>query len=676
MRITSRKLAPLCLALGIFGSVSSPAAFYPQFDPAAGILPFPNNLMFNGSTTGTINAPVADPKNLADPRVALNGLDGFSTVAPLTATFSASLNANSVQAGNTVRVFEVELVNPFLNPTTPAHFAITSVIRELRAGVDYQTSLLPQDPQQATLNVQPLRPLPAKTGYLVVLTSGLQDSAGAAATPAPTYALTKLTTALIDASGKSVIPGVSDAQARALEPLRQLVNNQESAAASHGVNRSSIVLSWTFMTQSIDDAFVALNQNLRPLGAAVQATGANTKVVGLGLPGFSDIYAGALALPYYLDKDQALSGYWKTAEGGVVTRYNPLPAATATLKVPVLITVPSERSGQSKPATGWPVVIFQHGITRNRTDLFTLADALSFEGYVAVAMDLPLHGITDTNNPFYLRDMERTFNLDVVNNTSGAAGADGKIDASGAHFINLRSLLTTRDNMREAAQDLRQLAITLPYVDLNGDGKPDLDAQRMHFVGHSLGGIVGSVFLGMDEQQVRSATLGMAGGGVARLLDGSPTFGPVIAAGLASAGLIKDTPAYATFLDVAQTVVDSGDPINYAAAAAKLHPLHLIEVVGSHAVLPDQVVPNTVENSPLSGTEPLAQAMGLQATSRSVHNRQGLRSLVRFTEGDHSSLISPVAALGATAEMQGQMIDFLNSAGTKLDIIYQPVVKH
>ena len=676
MPTTRIKLAPLCLALGIFSSVSSHAAFYAQFDPAAGIIPFPNNLLFNGSRSGTINAPVADPKNLADPRVALNGLDGFSTVAPLTATFSASLNANSVRAGNTVRVFEVELINPFLDPQTPAPFAIANINSELRAGIDYQANLLPQDPQQATLNIQPLQPLPAKTGYLVVLTNGLQDSAGVAASASPTYALTKLTTALIDTNGKSVIPGVSDAQARALEPLRQLVNNQENAAATRGVNRNSIVLSWTFITQSIDDAFVALSKNLRPLGAAVQATGSNSKAVGLGLPGFSDIYAGALALPYYLDKNQALSGYWKTAEGGAVTRYHPLPAATATLKAPLLMTVPNARSGQHKPATGWPVVIFQHGITRNRTDIFTLADALSFEGYVTVAMDLPLHGITDTNNPFYMKDMERTFNLDLVNNASGAGGADGKIDDSGTHFINLKSLLTTRDNLREAAQDLRQLAISLPSVDLDADGKPDLDAQRLHFVGHSLGAIVGSVFLGIDDEQVSSATLGMSGGGVVRLLNGSPTLGPKIAAGLASAGLIKDTPAYETFLDVAQTVVDSGDPINYALATSAAHPLHLIEVVGSKTALPDQVVPNTVDNAPLSGTEPLARIMGLQSVSRSASSRQGLRSIVRFSAGDHGSLISPVASVGATAEMQGQMLDFFNSDGTRLEIIYQPVIQH
>ncbi len=168
----------------------------------------------------------------------------------------------------------------------------------------------------------------------------------------------------------------------------------------------------------------------------------------------------------------------------------------------------------------------------------------------------------------------------------------------------------------------------------------------------------------------------MAGGGVVKVLDGSATLGPIIAAGLAAAGVIKGTPTYESFLDAAQTVVDSGDPINYAVAAAGLHPIHLIEAVGGAGVLPDQVVPNSVENAPLASTEPLAKVMGLQSVSRPAYNNQGLRAIVRFTEGDHSSLLSPVASVGATAEMQGQMISFLNSEGAELEIIYHPVVQH
>jgi len=415
------------------------------------------------------------------------------------------------------------------------------------------------------------------------------------------------------------------------------------------------------------------------LGMGIQATGATTAALpSINLPGFSDIYAGGLAIPYYLHKDQPLSGYWQTANDGAVTRYHPLPTATATLQIPVLMTVPNAKSGWSKPANGWPVVIFQHGITKDRTNLLALADALSFAGYAAVAIDLPLHGVTNPMNPFYMKGMERTFDLDVVNNQTSAADPDGVIDASGAHFINLNSLLTSRDNVREAAQDLRQLTATLPLVDLNSDGNPDLNAESIYFVGHSLGAITGATFLGIEDK-IASATLGMGGGGIAKLLDGSAAFGPIIAAGLASAGVIKDTPAYENFMDAAQTVIDAGDPINYATAAARLHPIHLIEVVGgaNSASLPDQVVPNSVENAPLAGTEPLARVMSLPSASRSAWNDQGVRAIVRFNQGDHGTLLQPNAAtLGVTAEMQGQMIRFLQTEGVELEIIYHPVIQH
>ncbi|HCK80559.1 MAG TPA: lipase [Candidatus Competibacter sp.] len=683
MRIRKRTLRsiPWCLlvslavAAGAVGAATRPD-FYAEFDPAAGKLPFPNNLLFTGSTDGTLNIPVSDPKNVADPRVALNALDGFSTVAPLTARFSAALKADALTAGGAVRVFQVTLVNPFLDPASPTPFFIRAVERELTAGGDYAVGLSPVDSTKTTLAIAPLRPLAPKTGYLVVLTDAIQDGGGFNVSPSPTYQLAKRGTPLVNAGGGSAIPGVSDAQARTLEALRQLVNNQESAAAGQGIAKNSIVLSWTFMTQSVNDAFTAINEAPKPQAIpnlALKPTGSTTAAVGLGLPGYSDIYAGVLAVPFYLDKDQPLSGSWRTAGGGPVTRYNPLPAAT-TAQLPTLLTVPNATSGQRKPASGWPVVVFQHGITQNRTNLFLVADALAFAGFAAVATDLPLHGVTDKANPFYLAGLERTFDLDLSNNATGAGGPDGVIDASGSYFINLRSLLTSRDNLRQAVEDLRQLAAALPAVDLDGDRLPDLDPKHIHFVGHSLGGIAGTTYLGIDNTAA-SATLAMPGGGIAKLLDGSPTFGPRIAAGLAAAGLAKGTPEYESYLVAAQTAVDSGDPINYAAAAAARHPIHLIEVVGGDGIPPDRVIPNTVDHAPLSGTEPLAKAMDLQSLSRSAWDENGLRAIVRFTRGDHGSIINPTADVGTTAEMQGQLISFLKSAGTELEITYHPVVK-
>ena len=55
------------------------------FEPAAGILPYPTDLYFAGSTDGTINI---QPPNAAMPnQAAINGLDGFSTTAVIRENF-------------------------------------------------------------------------------------------------------------------------------------------------------------------------------------------------------------------------------------------------------------------------------------------------------------------------------------------------------------------------------------------------------------------------------------------------------------------------------------------------------------------------------------------------------------------------------------------------------------
>ena len=182
-------------------------------------------------------------------------------------------------------------------------------------------------------------------------------------------------------------------------------------------------------------------------------------------------------------------------------------SATGTENVPLLITVPNANSGRSKPEAGWPVVIFGHGITRNRCDALAISATMASQGYVVVAMDHPLHGAVPDNPadacaPFYIENTpfapiarERTFDVDLVNNATGAPGPDGLRDASGTHQINLASILTSRDNTRQAEADLSILTLTIPTMDLDGNGSPDLDGSRIAYVGQSLGGIIGGVFM-------------------------------------------------------------------------------------------------------------------------------------------------------------------------------------
>ncbi|MBK8284574.1 MAG: hypothetical protein IPK97_06615 [Ahniella sp.] len=76
-----------------------------------------------------------------------------------------------------------------------------------------------------------------------------------------------------------------------------------------------------------------------------------------------------------------------------VTFANPFPVATVDAGDPVLATVPNAASGRTKPAAGWPVVIFQHGITRNRSDALAISGTMAAQGFAVIAIDQPLHGI-------------------------------------------------------------------------------------------------------------------------------------------------------------------------------------------------------------------------------------------------------------------------------------------
>ena len=160
--------------------------------------------------------------------------------------------------------------------------------------------------------------------------------------------------------------------------------------------------------------------------------------------------------------------------------------------------------------------------------------------------------------------------------------------------------------------------------------------------------------------------------GVARLLDASPAFGPSIHAGLAQAGLTQGTPQYDAFFVAAQTVVDSGDSINFAfATTAKA--ILAQEVVGDATHPSDQVIPNSVPGAPLSGTEPLLSALGLTSIFQTTQAAQ-IRGVVRFTQGAHGSLLDPTSSPAVTEEMQGEMASMIGSRGTTVVVANPSVI--
>ncbi len=189
-----------------------------------------------------------------------------------------------------------------------------------------------------------------------------------------------------------------------------------------------------------------------------------------------------------------------------------------------------------------------------------------------------------------------------------------------------------------------------------------MNPAAIHYLGHSLGAIEGGTFLAvMPSNQIVTGTLAMPGGGIANLLRESPTFAPQINAGLEAQGVTPGTTIYEQFFRDAQTAVDSGDPVNFIAQATALHPIHLIQVVGSDTSLPDQVVPNSATQRLI-----VASAYGQAGLTRipapaapgPVQNAGGFRAYVNFLVGNHGSIIDPSASPAATQQMQAESITF------------------
>ncbi|RPH98845.1 MAG: lipase [Lysobacterales bacterium] len=649
-----------------------------NFDPAAGVTPLPFNLLFLGTTDLTLNPPVADPNDFSDPLVALSALDGFSPTEKWVTTFTSFPNAvapASVVPGQSVRFFEVSTVfGTIVN--------VSGIVRELTPGVEYVATMA----TPTVLAIIPLRPLKEMTTYMAVLTNDINDTVGNDATAAQTYHLSKAEDPWVDAEGHSTSPFFSDATARSLESLRRITAGNEAAAAAWGIPKEDIVLSWTAQTQAITPVLKNLRSIARPAPTQVAPTGLNTSI--LGAPGIADIHIGVITLPYYLGVPSAanpvapLTDFFRAAPGAYVPPFNglglnpastfvtvanPFPVKTSDQTVPLLLTLPNANSGQAKPLAGWPVVIFGHGLGGNRANLLAAADAFAAAGYAVIGIDTPLHGILPTDPtlaPLYVENTpwapvanERTFDVDYVDNATGAPGPDGKVDASGTHMFNLGSLLTSRDNARQAQADLSVLAVTLAHIDADGDSLPDLDASTVSYVGFSLGGITGTAFAAV-EPMVPNVFLSAATGGLARALEASPTFGPRIRAGLGAAGIQPGTADYDLFFTAFQTVMDSADPVNWIGEVADFKNVLLHEVVG------DTVLPNFVATAPLSGTEPLIRSGGLAAYSSTQMDPAGIDAAGRFVPpASHSSLLSPASSPAATVEMQKQMASFVASLG-------------
>jgi hypothetical protein len=125
---------------------------------------------------------------------------------------------------------------------------------------------------------------------------------------------------------------------------------------------------------------------------------------------------------------------------------------------------------------------------------------------------------------------------------AGGRGIDqngnGTIDSTeGVNAAGPFALVGNRDGLRQTVIDLMQLVEEIEAgVDVDGDGRRELDPERISYFGQSFGGIYGTTFMAI-EPDARVGVVNVPGGSITEIARLSPVF-----RGLIGLGLLQRTP--------------------------------------------------------------------------------------------------------------------------------------
>lgn len=701
-----------------------------EFDPAAGVIPFPNDLLIDPATGKVTLPPPAceTPAARALRTEVLNTLSGFGTFeAALQVTLTEPVDPASLE-GNVVmvrRAVDGAPDDPATAPEIPIAVAPSTTLR-------FSADACASPAEVDAITIVPLVPLDQRSTYTVALLSGIRTATGEPLLPSPTWAFVRqevdpvvlapgcdpvtLAGCVVVANSTPLDPVDDLAQLVGLDRLWRahasaLAFLDESGAIT---DRHQVLVAWDVTTQTVTDPLdprVATSPAARlpdaPLvGTASQTAGSCTP--GQGCAAFLSARGVPCgALPCAAVGDVLVGGLDVGASTYQVHRPNPLaggadlpgpwtdpvapapqppfdgPLGPGVIEVLIVVPNPAGPAGPM-PATGWPTVVFGHGLARSKQDLLALAPQLAAAGFASVSIDLVGHGA-------------RAVRISDDPAAGCAGGAPSPTDAPQcfAPFVS-SDLATTRDNLRQSVLDLELLVRALSACGATACDGLQVDPRRVVFVGQSLGGIVGSIAVAADPR-LDTAVLNATGAGLVDILErtdtlelrcplvnslieagilvGAPWDPATPAVGLCTTDAWRAQPGYQQFAAIARWVLDPAEPANYAARLAQDRVL-LQEVVG------DRVIPNFATDTlgalidlrpqpadPFAPTTRTASAAILAQPDASAWLRY-----LTLPPGDpatggagnayaHGSLLAPAPAPGGelgTARMQLDAITFLS----------------
>jgi dienelactone hydrolase len=626
--------------LWVFSTVNQPEV---TFDLAAAtpVIPFPANQFLrsadDANPAGRLVFPVP-PGPSGALFAGLNTLNGFSTTAPIVSENSATRTA--LDEG-TIDPATLAAGTGFkkLNGAGPLMPMVKTCLN--------CTDSMGATPQPEQLQWVPEVPLEELSRYGAYVTGDLKDTTGRPVAPAQTFAVVRLKNPLLDANMKSTLPIITDAQAQALEPFRLRFKTCLDDLEAQGVARKKVALGFCVTTQATTSVVRQLAATVSALpGAALPdvptmlvdaTTVVKAQMTALGAPStaLDKVFVGNMVLPFGLN--------------GPGDTLNPNPAQWSGRKAPFLLFLPAGTA----PMSGWPVVLFGHGLTRSRNDALAIANAFASVGFASVAIDVVYHGdratcvgsraatmqasddaacanpVTQTCDATTGRCIARDQATALACNPAGNGdavcfaaglgqcqaagpnagkceggdflrGADGKPVIAAWNYLNLVNLFATRDNFRytgsvdfaQVVRVLRSAATTSLNAQLMASGAAMVNGNIIHYAGQSLGTFNGNVFAAASPVATHVA-LNVPGASQVDVLLKAPGFAPQrtgFLGSLAAQGLVPGTPGFDQFMVLARTIMDPADPQNLVYDA--VHSSNMSRKLYIQYIEGDQVLPN------------------------------------------------------------------------------------
>ncbi len=474
-----------------------------------------------------VNVPLpncaTNPSDCADLTL-VNQLDGFNLQPRLAVAFDGAIDVSTV---NSNTVFLVQVPSSFKVDGDAFHGFQPNII-----GINQ----IVWDPASLTLFAESDQHLTQRSSYLLVVTTGVHDAAG---NP-------------IQASHDFRDLNASDSSDARLRLYRQtlssLIDNGTLHRIAPGLDKKDIAAASLFTTESATATLESIREQIKSAAAPtvnfnLGSGGTKTVFPVNTISGLTWNVQALTVGPLIPTSLNATLGALQVFPGSVGTlafgKFSGTHWQNANVFIPQVPTrqsVPAQGTEDiffnlfipsgPRPTNGWPVAIFGHGFTDSKQGApFAVASTLAHNGIASIAINVVGHGFGPNSTLTVQQGTTSTTFLE------GGRGFDqdgnGQIassEGSSTFFASAQGTIGSRDALQQTVANLMELVRAIQGgIDADGDGLPDLDANRIYYAGQSFGGIYGTIFMGI-EPNVRAGVPNVPGGPIIDIVRLSPSF--------------------------------------------------------------------------------------------------------------------------------------------------------